>query len=721
MRERLLKAIAAKLTESAGIVPIDELGPADQDDLRAVARLFESIDRGPVYRSTIEHVTTVLDEAFMGRPLPTITRTIIASLLTESARHLTEMGRNDEATAARRAAGQIRPGTADRSIVYLLSAWPKAEIHTMPPLLAGAVARALLVEVDSASRRTERGAVLYAAIHTAHSTANQDLLRRALAQLASTPVSDGYRVVQSLYEAQIAQLEARFDDHQDLVNRARSQFASISTRDPAYALAQGLVLVEDRRDALAAGASIDGESLVNRAAAAARRRDWPEAALAYERAMAAENSGASRAAYRLFAEFFRLEGELLPDPAAVLASLERLAADHVSRSRTVIDSESYFVRLQKHAIGLVDSDPSSTSGSVAAQVVDFAAEIRHGVVIDHRRPNPFMATAAAADLAMFDLLSLDAEVVDHDTARARFPDCTILWVSLNEADTGDSVVVCTLSPGRSTVEVRSTDLGSYGSGAVRGALGQNSERSNPEQIEYLADLLFQDLAEERVIVVPDAAGWELPWQRLAPDAVRELVIAPSLAASLRMREAVLPGRPRVIGVFDDDLPGAMVELRVLSELAEQGLADVTRVRSVEELRSCLARENFDLLTIAVHGTTGDGFEYRMLIPDDVKSPAAMLSMKLPPVVVLGCCWSARSAMTRSSVAASLGCLAAGSSTVIGGVWAIDDLVAAELLTRTYTRAFSGTPLAAAFRSAYLSLDPVTQRPQAAGLNLLGRF
>ncbi len=721
MKERLLKAIAAKITERAGIVPIDALSAADQDDLRAVARLFESIDREPVYRSTIEHVTTVLDEHFMGRQLPTITRTIIASLLTESARRLDGMGRADEAAAARRAAGQIRQGNADQSILYLLSAWPAAEIHTMPPLLAGAVARALLVEVDHASRRTKRGPVLYAAISTAHSTANHELLRRGLAQLARTPVSPGYRVVQTLYEAQIAQLEARFDDHRAMVERARVQFAAVSPTDHGYALAQKLVRVEDGRDALAAGASDADTSLVNRAAAAARRRDWPEAALAYERAMAEENSGSSRAAYRLFAEFFRLEGELLPDPAAILESLRRLAADHVSRSRTVLDSESYFVRLQKHAIALDVSDPSGDSGAVAAQVVDFSHEIRHGVVVDHRRPNPFTATAAAADLAMFDLLSLDAEVLDLDEARAKFPDCTILWVSLNESDTGDSVVVCKLSPDQPAIEVRSTDLDPYGSTAVRGALGQDSERLSQDQIEYLSRLLFQDLAEERVIVVPDAAGWELPWQRLAPDAVRELVIAPSLAASLRMREAALPDRPRVVGVFDDDLPGAMVELRVLSELADQGLADFTRVRSVEELRSSLEREKVDLLTIAVHGTTGDGFEYRMLIPDDVKSPAAMLSMELPPVVVLGCCWSARSAMTRSSVAASLGCLAAGSSTVIGGVWAIDDLVAAELLTRTYTRAFSGTPLAAAFRSAFLSLDPVTQRPQAAGLNFLGRF
>lgn len=66
----------------------------------------------------------------------------------------------------------------------------------------------------------------------------------------------------------------------------------------------------------------------------------------------------------------------------------------------------------------------------------------------------------------------------------------------------------------------------------------------------------------------------------------------------------------------------------------------------------------------------------------------------------------------------MGCLVAGASTVIGGLWDVDDRVAGALLADTYERTFTGTPLPTAFRQAFTALDEDV-RPRAAGLGLFG--
>ncbi|MGH3751454.1 MAG: CHAT domain-containing protein [Pseudonocardiaceae bacterium] len=73
---------------------------------------------------------------------------------------------------------------------------------------------------------------------------------------------------------------------------------------------------------------------------------------------------------------------------------------------------------------------------------------------------------------------------------------------------------------------------------------------------------------------------------------------------------------------------------------------------------------------------------------------------------------------RHSVAASVSCLAAGATSVVGVAWAIDDDAAGHLMSRTYQEYFHGMTLSRAMRSAYLSLDSGRQT-LASGLAVVG--
>jgi hypothetical protein len=121
-----------------------------------------------------------------------------------------------------------------------------------------------------------------------------------------------------------------------------------------------------------------------------------------------------------------------------------------------------------------------------------------------------------------------------------------------------------------------------------------------------------------------------------------MTLAPSLSATARL--ARHPPSRRGSGyrrVFDPELLGARDELKALGRLDSEGKVVLRRPRSLAELRSILVGDQIDLLTIAAHGTSSDGFEYRLLFPDSAASPAGLLGLRLPPNVVLGCCWSAR--------------------------------------------------------------------------------
>nr|PPQ62081.1 hypothetical protein C5F59_39670 [Streptomyces sp. QL37] len=291
---------------------------------------------------------------------------------------------------------------------------------------------------------------------------------------------------------------------------------------------------------------------------------------------------------------------------------------------------------------------------------------------------------------------------------------------------GHVLVTTTLRPGAPAPLVRRTPLSLADGKALAQCSDEESEEAPPEALARVQQMIFADLGQpsdhgSKVLVVPDAVTWCMPWNELAPTGVKEISLTVSIAAAMRIPPPSPVEVPRVIGVFDEvDLRGSRKEVQTLQELAASGKIHFTRVYSLIELREALESSPYDVLTVSVHGTTGDGIEYRMLLPDGPSSPAGLLQLQLPPTVVLGCCWSGKSSEQPDTTAAAVSCLVAGASRVVGGLWAIDDELAGDLLACMYVRHFvSGMPLAQALRSAHLALGP-EMRPGAAGLIVIGR-
>jgi CHAT domain-containing protein len=219
------------------------------------------------------------------------------------------------------------------------------------------------------------------------------------------------------------------------------------------------------------------------------------------------------------------------------------------------------------------------------------------------------------------------------------------------------------------------------------------------------------------MIIPDRRLWCLPWEAVTPAEVRAVTIAPSASATARLARFSHARVPVVAGVFDPRLKGAEAELSALEKLQAQNKIILRRARSLAELRSVLVGGGIDLLTIAAHGTSHDGFEYRLLFPDSPTSPAGLLNLRVPPNVVLGCCWSARLGEKADSIATALSCLAAGASTVVGALWDVDDAIAGEILASAYPDFASGMNLSAAVRVAYLKTS--AGRVGGAALAVLG--
>ena len=219
------------------------------------------------------------------------------------------------------------------------------------------------------------------------------------------------------------------------------------------------------------------------------------------------------------------------------------------------------------------------------------------------------------------------------------------------------------------------------------------------------------------MIIPDRHLWSLPWGAAAPAGIAAMTLAPSLSATARLATPARAKVPVVVGVFDLQLKGAQAELAALTTLYSARQIVLRQAHSVAELRSILLAERIDLLTVAAHGTSGDGFEYRLLFPDSPASQAGLLALRLPPNVVLGCCWSARLGEKADSLATALSCLAAGASTVVGALWDVDDEEAGTILAAAYPDFTAGKTLSEAVRSAYRRRT--TQQVSGAALTVLG--
>ncbi|MFJ3635387.1 CHAT domain-containing protein [Streptomyces sp. NPDC090112] len=712
-RGRLASKIVTAVRQHLEVDLLTDLEGLDAIDVRAVTRLYQVLDRPPVYSTALDHIVQAVDQHYSRTTPKPLVRRLLASLLDEVGGHYERLGREEQAAHCNRIAAGLAPDGPDRTILHLLSAiHGEHQLHTLGSHTVDAVLRALLHEVGRSGRKIRRARILAAVAYAAHSTGNFERLRTTVEPLAATADTPGYRALATFYRSRILLVGGRADEGLAMEREFSRAAAGVGRRDRAHDMV-----------ALAVDSLTPDNSAMEQASQAARRGDHVGASGWYGQCAEETPAGPFRAAMRLYAEAARVHGGLLPSPTAVRQCLSRLCADNVFAARTMADVE---VVLASLLIRTVDLHEAGHDPQVVAEVADFLGEFRGGTAVGNPQDSGAYDNDARADMTLVDFLARTRAPVTTAAIAAELPAHHVVWVNVTGEEIGEhSLTVVTLRPSDPVPLVRRTRLSTADGKALAQCLDEDSEEAPAESVRRVSDLFFADVGPEaagsRVLVVPDSATWAMPWNELAPQGAAELTISMSAAAVLRSRPARPAVVPRVIGIFDEvGLEKSRSEVEALARLDAQGHIRFTQVHSFTELQDALQAAPYDILTISVHGTNNDGFEYRMLLPDGPSSPSALLRLGLPEVVALACCYSAKPTERADTTAAALSCLVAGASQVIGGLWAIDDELAARLMADTYDLHLRrGVPLAQALRQAHLALPP-DLRPLAAGLALIGR-
>ncbi|MFD6225979.1 CHAT domain-containing protein [Streptomyces sp. NPDC060232] len=713
LRSRLKSLVVTAVRRHLEVDLVSDLKDVDATDVRAITRLYQVLDRRPVYSAGLDHIVQTVDQHYSRASPKPLTRRLLASLLDETGGHFGELGRTGEAAQCRRIAAELAPDGPDKTILYLLSAISsEQQLYALGSLTVDAVLRALLHEVGRSGRRIRRAKILGAVAYAAHSTANIERLRTTVEALATAADTPGYRALVTFYRSRLLIAAGRIDEGLAAEREFSRTAADIGPNDRAHELVAPVLASVTPHDSAMAHAS-----------EAALRGDYVGACGWYGQSAEELPPGPARSALRLFAEAARVQGGLLPSPRALRECLSRLCADDVFAARTVTDVELLLTGLLMTAVDLHEAghDPQ-----IVAELADFLGEFRGGTAVGRPQDSGAYDTDARADITLVDFLARTTAPVTPAEIAQGLPAHHVVWVLFTGAEVGEHyLTVVTLRPSHPVPLVRRTHVSAADGKALAQCMDEDSEDAPAEAVRRISDLFFADIGPDAagasILVVPDSGTWAMPWNELAPRGTTELTISMSAGAALRSRPAPAAVVPRVIGIFDEvELEGSRLEAGALQQLDAQGHIRFTRVHSLAELQDALEAAPYDILTVSVHGTESDGFEYRMLLPDGPSSPAALLRLGLPPVVVLGCCWSAKSTERADTTAAALSCLVAGASQVVGGLWAIDDELAGRLLADTYDRHLRrGVPLSQALRQAHLALPP-DRRPGAAGLAFIGR-
>ncbi|MET7375579.1 CHAT domain-containing protein [Micromonospora arida] len=714
---RLESLVMTAARRALGVATVGELGASDIDALRVIARLFQILDREPVYNVALEHVVESARRHFPdGGGIPLV-RALLSSLFTATADRYSARGFDPEAAALRETA-QGLGGPADRVLLGLMTALTDQQFHDRPPLVVDAVVQALINQVRHAGPRINRANILSGVAYACFCSGYINRLRVVTAELGQVASTPGDHAMLAYFQSKLDVAQGQPAAHDDGIAALQAAVEHLDRRDPAYDIAQRAA-ANDRREPVLPGAVSPHGNTLERAGEAMRRQQWPEAARAYEQAIDLMTSPAWRAWLRLFAEVARLRGGELDDSAAINRCIDRLLADNLLAARALVQLEDFLCWLLDHTIDKCQA----TDTAPVVRICELLGEYRGGTAIRRDGTPATVAGDAQADLTLVDYLTQPASAATITDISAGLGDCSVVWINLLTTKGRLVLLVVTQSSASRTVRVRRLGpLDETSLAAWRAVLGKDAEAADDAHLGLIADAIFADVAvTDRLVVVPDTTSWDLPWAELVPATTSEFTLTPSVGALLRLPPASTAARPRIIGVFDDELPGAQLELAKLEDLHDAGRVRFVRAHSLAALVEELRHGSFDIVTIAVHGTTGNGFEYRMLLPDGPSSLSDLLTMPLPSIVIMGCCWSATSAVHPDTVAASLVCLVGGASQVVGGLWAIDDLVAGELLARTYEHLTAPTPvpLSQALLRAHRSLTS-EQRRRAAGVAIIGR-
>ncbi|MEV3972837.1 CHAT domain-containing protein [Streptomyces sp. NPDC050698] len=716
-RRRLEARVVSAVQRHLGTELVTNLDDADDRDVRAVARLYQVLDREPVYVAALRHIVSTLDQHYARPTLKPLTACLISSLLRETGQAFRSRRYTEEAQECDRLAAALAPGGPNRVVFQLLSAVSQEQrLHLLTPLTVDAILRALLYATSQTSGRVRRAGILISVAHAAHTTGNIDRLGGAAEALTRAATSAGATAVAAYYRSRhliaTGQLEEGFVAEAEFRRKA----VEVPTWDKDHAHVAMLQATFENTSSATA-----------RAAEATRAGDFAQAAVWYGRSAEEMPAGPFRSTMRVLSEAARVRGDLLSSAESVRASVARLCADDAFAARSMVDVELLLSGLLQRTVDLYEAAGGTRAAEamLAAETADLLGEVRGGAAVGHPKQKDAYRNDALADLTLLRLLSHTPRPVAPAAIAQRFPEYHVIWINLTGTTVdGHLLTIVTLRPHQPIPLVRRTPVSKADGKALAQCLDEESEDAPPEAVERIRGLFFADLdpavPTPRILVVPDAVTWAMPWNELAPPSALEVALTRSAGAAIRSRPVSRGSRPRVVGIFDEQgLLGSRLEAQALEELSRQGHIHFTRVSSLAELESALAASSYDVLTISVHGTADDGFEYRLLLPSGPSSPAALLHLALPPTVVLGCCWSAKSTDRPDTTAAALSCLAAGASQVIGGLWAIDDELAGQLLTQTYDGYLRrGLSLSRALRVAHLAL-PREDRPAAAGLAFIG--
>lgn len=730
VRRSARKLILDSYRQTAKIDSIIELDDSQLVDLRVISSGFRIVTRSAVDRGGVDHAA----ESLLSRTQSAAASKLVAAcayyLCCELLNSYERSG--DPAPAGltsfmRRCDLMTGERHQARSLILVMAI--NHEFSQVRADVTEAVAQALgscvvlrRAELSSADDAEMRCKALVGALYATSQQGLRDVIPRLSRLLAEDAVSDGYRLIAEYFRLRVDRSGASGGYLQALQSVAEAA-SRLDHADPARELACNIVKrttdgLTDEIDAK----SPEGERNLSAGVREMAAENFEQAIPFLDHAAGQIDDPVRRAVAAIFS--FNCSRRLyctskVASCGEFEAVLHKLTAHGFAAARNYHDCSDH-LRLSLDYCVMRAMDGDHDYAWLSARVADLLGEYTAGAAIGGKIGLDWASDIAARELAITDLLTGAVALPSVDLLRALSRSQTIMWVNQLITDNEAYIVTSVLGPHDkypqfSIVAIRSSRAQQVLSDAVAARLDDSGE-----EISMLRSWIFQRKIDPDypVVVVADRQLWSLPWPAIVPEPVVAVTVMPSAAALTRLSQQRPREVPVIAGVFDLRLRGARAELAVLEALRQEGKIILRRADSLAELVQIIADEDIDLLTIATHGTTGDGFEYRLMFPTAAASPAGLLGMRLPPRVVLGCCWSARFGERADSIATAVACMSAGASSVVGALWDVNDWAAGAILERTYRDFAAGSSLSSAIRVAYLSL-PEIQKVSGAALTALG--
>lgn len=232
--------------------------------------------------------------------------------------------------------------------------------------------------------------------------------------------------------------------------------------------------------------------------------------------------------------------------------------------------------------------------------------------------------------------------------------------------------------------------------------------------EAMLSSLDSSGANDDVVVVPSGPLWAVPFPALPTPGGRVLAhmaavsVVPSLRVAAAAAQRRAQRRPR----------GTTAELRVLAHFGttsgmreeREYLATHARLRvedSLPDALDALALDDYDLLTLSTHGLPAQTSGGYALVDErgHAVGTRELLACRMPPVVVLGACFSAPVDADDhvDPLALATAALLAGADHVLGSHRSVADAAASDVLLGFYERVRLGLAPAQALQSAQMEI------------------